>query len=80
MGGGCKNRSALGAKLMGRGSNRTVLELPFRPAVDVPADFSKMQFLAAGSFTAAPWESSETRVGVSRRRVVASSRFVGRSM
>ncbi len=48
-------------------------------AVDVPADFSKMQFLAAGSFTAAPWESSETRVGVSRRRRLAIAvRSIGR--
>ena len=66
-------QETVNAVLMGRGSIRTVLELPFRPAVDVPADFSKMQFLAAGSFTAAPWESSETRVGVSRRRRLATA-------
>ncbi len=62
--------------LFGHAGNPTVLELPFRPAVDVPADFSKMQFLAAGSFTAAPWESSETRVGVSLRRRLESDGFL----
>ena len=36
--------------------------------VDVTADFGNLQFLAAGSFTSALWESSETSVGVSLRR------------
>jgi len=42
-------------------------------AVDVSADFSSLQFLAAGSFTAALWESSESASAFTPTRVSRSS-------
>ncbi len=38
---------------------RSFSPLQLLAAVDVTADFSKMQFLAVGSYTAALWKSSE---------------------
>ena len=47
---------------------------PFDDAVVNAAALTELQLSSAGSFTAALWESPETRVGVSRRSLEAKAR------